>query len=93
MEKLIPDYLTTQIRQKSILFLGYTIREWQERLIVNEIMKRKRVQWERSFVVIESPNQFETAFWKYNGTDIYRKNLKAFIEELCSNAGPVEHDN
>lgn len=83
MEKLVPDYLTTQLFRRSLLFLGYTIREWQDRLIINEIMKRKRMQRERSYAVIEQPDRYEQAFWKTNGTDIYRKNLNVFVEKLC----------
>ncbi|MCP4104885.1 MAG: hypothetical protein GY749_05020, partial [Desulfobacteraceae bacterium] len=53
LEKLIPDYLTRQFPRRSFLFLGYNLDEWQDRLIANAILEKKRARSEQSYVILE----------------------------------------
>ncbi len=82
LEKLVPDYLIRQFPRRSFLFLGYNLDEWQDRLIANAILEKKRARSERSYVVLEKPTLYEKAFWKSNGVDIVEVGLEQFVSEM-----------
>ena len=42
IESVIPAYLAKRFSQKSLLFLGHNLNEWQDRLILNAILEKRR---------------------------------------------------
>lgn len=82
IEKLIPSYLVKRFSNQSLLFLGCNLKDWHDRLIVNAILEKKRGRCERSYAVSENPSQFERAFWKYNGVDVYEVATERFIRNI-----------
>jgi hypothetical protein len=82
IERLIPSYLVRQFSGRSFLFLGHNLKEWQDKLVVNAILEKKRTQRERSYVVQKTPNLYERAYWKFNGVDMYEVQLREFVEKL-----------
>jgi hypothetical protein len=85
VEKVIPDYIAKQFARRSFLLLGYNLNEWQDRLILNAILEKKRAQTERSYAVQECPTAYAIAYWKAHGVDLYQVNLKTFVEKLGEN--------
>jgi len=85
VETLIPGYLAKQVSQKSLLFLGHNLNEWQDRLILTTILEKRRTNRERSYAVQENPTAYETAYWKFHGVDLYQVSLKTFVEKLGEN--------
>ncbi|MCP4110984.1 MAG: TIR domain-containing protein [Desulfobacteraceae bacterium] len=83
LEKVIPDYLVKHMSQRSLLYLGYNLEKWQDRLIANAILEKKRTRREPSYAVHEEPTLYEKAFWKFNGVDIYEVEPGKFVSELC----------
>jgi hypothetical protein len=82
IESVIPAYLAKQFSQKSLLFLGHNLSEWQDRLVLNAILEKRRTRSERSYAVQETPTAYETAYWKFHGVDLYQVSLKTFVEKL-----------
>lgn len=81
VESVIPGYVARQVSQKSLLFLGHRLDEWQDRLILNAVLERKRSK-SRSYAVQERPTRYESAYWKFHGVDVYQVQLKIFVEQL-----------
>ncbi len=86
-KKLFPSYLGTQLKRRSLLFLGYNLKQWHDRLIASSILERRRLQRERFYTVNANPTQYEGAFWKYNGVDILSIEFDAFIKNLIQASG------
>lgn len=81
-EKIIPGYLATQIGRKSLLFLGSVLNDWQDRLVLNAILEKNRSNRARSYAVRKHPTTYERVYWKFHGVDLYKVNLKTFVEKL-----------
>ncbi len=102
LDKIIPDYLLKHFSRRIFLFLGYNTEEWQDRLLVNFILEKKRVSMERSYTVLDKPTPYESAYWKFNGIDILQVRLKQFVDQLlinisdynnaADNATPIEQN-
>jgi len=82
LERLIPDYLTREFGRRRLLFFGYNLEEWQDRLVANTILEKKRVHRDRSYTVAGNPSPYEKAYWKFNGVDVYPVELEPFVENL-----------
>ncbi len=88
LEKVIPDYLVKHMSRRSLLYLGYNLEEWQDRLIANAILEKKHTHREPSYAVHENPTLYEKTFWKFNGVDIYEVETKNFVSEMCERIVP-----
>jgi hypothetical protein len=84
-EKVIPGYLANQIGRSSLLFLGSILKDWQDRLVLNAILEKNRTYRGRSYAVREQPTDYEIAYWKFHGVDLYRVGLRTFAEKLSEN--------
>lgn len=82
LENIIPGYLSTQIKRKSLLFLGNSLNNWQDRLVLNAILEKNRNNRARSYAVEENPSKYELEYWKFHGVDLYQLNLTTFVEKL-----------
>jgi hypothetical protein len=81
LEKLLPPSLLKKMRNHHVLFLGYSLRDWNLRVFLRRL-KRKPKQRYNSWAVLLHTDEAETKFWWNNGVDIINLELKAFIEEL-----------
>ncbi len=77
IEKIIPEYLATQIGRKVLLFLGSALKDWQDRLILNAILEKNRGNQARSYAVQEDPGKYEIEYWKFQGVDLYQREVRA----------------
>ncbi len=81
-EKLIPGYVATQMGRGSLMFFGSTLHDWQERLVVNAILEKKRATRGLSYAVQESPTPYEHAYWKSHSVELYQIGLRNFVENM-----------
>ncbi len=86
-KKLFPSYLGVQMKRRSLLFFGYNLKRWHDRLIVSSILEKRRLQRERYYTVRTNPSQYERAFWKFNGVDILPIKFDTFIKNLIEASG------
>jgi hypothetical protein len=68
MNKLIPDYLVEQYDKNGLLFLGYTPKQWEDRLIAHAILEQPTpkislIQLEQTLIHLKLPIG-NTAMWK-----------------------------
>ncbi len=80
---IIPDYIHTYIKNRSLLFIKNNLNRWQERLVLNAILDKKRTSKKvLSFAVSDSTEKYEEAFWKFNDVTQYKVDLNAFVSEI-----------
>jgi len=82
LERVMPAYLVNRVKKRSLLFLGYNLNEWHDRLIATAILEKKQGTRERSYAVHNFPNLYERSFWKNFNVDIHEIGLWKFIEDL-----------
>jgi hypothetical protein len=84
MDKLIPSYVVRQFGGRGLYFLGYTPRHWEDRLIVNAILdkRRHRDPSDQPRAISNDPDPFVRAFWKSKGVECHPVDLREFLDTL-----------
>lgn len=83
MERLIPNYVVKQFAARGLFFLGYSPRHWEDRLLVNGILdKRRHQQYEPAHVITEDTDPFVRAYWDSRGVHRYGLELTEFVRGL-----------
>lgn len=64
--KMIPNFLAEHLREREILFVGFTPRGWEERLLVRTLLKHR---YNSDYLCLriqdgDSPDLLATAFWE-----------------------------
>ena len=85
VNKLVPSYIVRQFTGRGFWFLGYTPTHWEDRLIANTILYRRRAQNEPAYAVSNDTNRFEEMYWERHGVRRYALSLKEFVERLEEN--------
>lgn len=83
-DKLIPNYVIKQLGRRGLCFLGYTPRDWEDRLLVDVILEMRSPysQSERAFTVSNDNDRFLRAYWESRGVKRYQIDLKDFASNL-----------
>ena len=81
MDKLIPNYLINEINNRGLFFLGHKPRQWEDRLLVNAILDKRR-QATRPYFVSEEDDEFVRAYWEHRGVLQYNTSLKDFVRGM-----------
>src|SRR5262249_35417886 len=85
--RAIPAGLAEPFLRSQFLFLGYGLRDWNLRVVLNRIEKdlrrAKNVSREkRSWAIDANPSPLEMRFWEERGVNIYRLTLDEFVVAL-----------
>jgi hypothetical protein len=78
---MIPSKLLDKLRNNHLLFLGYSLRDWNLRVIFRLMWKTTRLHW-KSWAIQLQPQELDTRFWAKRDVDIFDMPLKDFIDEL-----------
>jgi len=94
LTSVVPVSLVARLRRSHFLFLGYVLREWNLRIVLQRLWGDSRVSY-RSWAVHEDPSPLEEAFWRQRdialidtAPDDYVGTLEGAIRAL----NPVEVD-
>ena len=83
MDRFIPNYVVKQFASRGLFFLGYSPRHWEDRLLVNAILdKRRHQQYEPAHVITQETDPFVRAYWDSRGVHQYRIELNEFVRRL-----------
>lgn len=85
VEKLIPKYFVQKYRHLGFLFLGYTPKQQEDRLIVDAILKKHAQKNEPSYTIRQNIAPYEIEYWKYRNIRIYEIELTEFVQKLAEN--------
>ncbi len=84
LETLLPATLLAKLQNHYLLFLGYSLRDWNLRVFLRKLRNWNRF---RSWAVLPHFNDAEAKFWQHNGVDIVEMDLKEYVERLGKELG------
>jgi hypothetical protein len=81
--KALPAGLAEAFEKRHFLFLGYSLKDWNLRVVLNRVQtKARELRDVRSWAIDEAPSSIEQAFWRRRGVRIYRQEIDAFVTDL-----------
>jgi DNA-binding SARP family transcriptional activator len=84
----IPIALAATLRRSHFLFLGYTMRDWNLRLVLGRIWGEQPAAY-RSWAVHPQPRTAERELWRRVEVDLLELPLEAYAEMLSSAIGAL----
>ena len=79
----IPRQITSKLSYSTLLFLGYSLEDWDFRTIYKGLIESlPKQQARRSFAFQKKPSKFWVEFWKSKGVEIYDVDLYDFADQL-----------
>ena len=85
--KAIPAIFAESFQTSHFLFLGYSLRDWNLRVILNRIQTDLRRPSDiTSWGVQYKPSPMERKFWQKRGVEVYDLLLNDFVRELSARA-------
>jgi hypothetical protein len=82
----VPVGLAARLRRSHFLFLGYGMREWGLRLVLDRISNGEPLAY-RSWAVIPEARPLERQFWQSRDVDLLEQPLDEYVEALASYVG------
>lgn len=83
--RAIPAIFAEPFQTRHFLFLGYGLRDWNLRVVLNRIEKdmgrRKDI---KSWAIQYNPSPLEQRFWLERGVEVYDKTIEEFVTRLTS---------
>jgi DNA-binding SARP family transcriptional activator len=82
----VPVGLAAKLRRSHFLFLGYTMADWNLRVVLNRLWSDHPLSY-RSWAVQPDAKPLEREFWKRRDVDVQEVPLQQYIELLAAHAG------
>lgn len=81
--KAIPAIFAEPFQTRHFLFLGYGLRDWNLRVVLNRIEKDlRRPKGIKSWAIQYNPSPLEQRFWQERGVEVFNKTLDEFVAGL-----------
>jgi DNA-binding SARP family transcriptional activator len=81
LASVIPVALAARLRRSHFLFLGYALRDWHLRLLLNRLWGDEKVGY-RSWSVQPDASALETEFWRRRDVDLFELELDDYVNAL-----------
>ncbi len=81
LANLIPVGLTAKLRRSHFLFLGYALRDWNLRVLLNRLWGEEKVGY-RSWAVQPEAPPLEIESWRRRDVDLFDVPLEQYVETL-----------
>jgi hypothetical protein len=79
LSNLIPVGLTAKLRRSHFLFLGYALRDWNLRVLLNRLWGEEKVGY-RSWAVQPEAPPLEIEFWRKRDVDVFELEVDEFVD-------------
>ena len=79
---LVPVALGAKLRRSHFLFLGYTMADWNLRVILHRLWGDEPLRY-RSWAVQPEPKPFEFEFWRRRDVDVVELSFEQYTETLA----------
>jgi hypothetical protein len=91
LSQLLPLSLATKLSNSGFLFLGYSLVDWNVRVILRRMWQIRNLDY-TSWAIRRSPDPFEEKFWKRTELELVQADLGEYVAELSSHidAFPVQ---
>jgi DNA-binding SARP family transcriptional activator/class 3 adenylate cyclase len=81
LANLIPVGLTAKLRRSHFLFLGYALRDWNLRVLLNRLWGEEKVGY-RSWAIQPEAPPLEIESWRRRDVDVFDVSLEEYVETL-----------
>jgi len=83
----IPTRILKQLRRANLLFLGYSLEDWNFRVLLQRLHKIQQKEQEGTrrhwaFRKMDQPDEVEVKFWEKRGVNLYSLPLEDFFAKL-----------
>jgi DNA-binding SARP family transcriptional activator len=82
----VPVALAAKLRRSHFLFLGYGMREWNLRLVLDRISAGEPLGY-RSWAVVGEVRPLERQFWQERDVDLLEQPLDEYVDALAQYVG------
>jgi hypothetical protein len=89
--KAIPAMFVEPFRTRHFLFLGYSLRDWNLRVVLNRVerdlrLRRGRIRHKdiKSWAIQYKPSALEKRFWQERGVEVFDMKLDDFVKQINS---------
>jgi SIR2-like domain len=79
---LFPVTLTAKLRTSHFLFLGYSLRDWNFRVMLYRLRRQQEGRDFRSWAIQNNPDPIDSAAWSKRGVDILPIKLEDFVAAI-----------
>ena len=83
LSNLVPVLLAAQLRASHFLFMGYSLRDWNLRVILQRIWEEQRLGY-NSWAIQRSSDALDRRFWSRRNVEILEMPLSAGLESLSA---------
>jgi len=83
ISNLIPKALMAKLKASHFLFLGYSLRDWNLRVILRRLWGERKLTY-KSWAVQLTPDPLDRQFWSKREVDIHSVSLETYISALHS---------
>ena len=80
-DSVIPADLVTLMQSRTLLFLGYGLRDWNFRVLFDRL-NRMRAQAIKSYAIAMGITDAERRLWIMRGVEVFNADLNAFAPRL-----------
>ena len=87
LSKLLPSPLAAKLSRCHFLFLGYSLRDWNLRVILHRIWGAQLHGW-NSWAVQLDPPALDEKFWEERKVELIDLDLEEYIHRLAALTGP-----
>jgi hypothetical protein len=78
---LVPVKLVSKLKESNLLFLGYSLRDWNLRVMLHRIWQAEKLT-NVSWAIQMNPDEVDRKFWANHGVEILDVDLEDYIAEL-----------
>ncbi|MGH3961860.1 MAG: SIR2 family NAD-dependent protein deacylase [Pseudonocardiaceae bacterium] len=77
--RLFPVKLAAKLRNSHFLFLGYSLRDWNLRVMLHRLWEEQEDRDFKSWAIQKDPDRIDQAAWKKRGVDILSVTVEDFV--------------
>ena len=81
--QLLPAELLVRLTRSRFLFLGYSMQDWNLRVILHRIWGQQALAY-KSWAIQKDPSEIEQELWRVRGVDVLDIPLEDYVTELES---------
>jgi hypothetical protein len=81
ISNLVPVTLAAKLRKSHFLFLGYSLRDWNLRVILHRIWGQQKLTY-KSWAIQCNPQSLDQEFWRKRDVDILDVRLEDYVAAL-----------
>jgi SIR2-like domain len=83
ISNLVPVTIAAKLRRSHFLFLGYSLRDWNLRVILHRIWGEQKLSY-RSWAVRHGPEPLEREYWAKRDVKLFDAKLEDYIATLAA---------